>query len=108
MSLSQKDLVLRVADAYEKTTPWRQCRPDLKPGPTPERPAPHAPPTPAVTLDVATRKFVAGLATRAGLTLDETQLAFLYQGAPDVFAMADRLRQPLAWSDEPASTFRFA
>jgi len=100
--------VLRVADAYEKATPWRQRRPDLKPGLTPERPAPHAPSTPVVTLDVATQKFVAGLATRAGLTLDETQLAFLYQAAPEAFAMADRLRHPLAWSDEPASTFRFA
>ena len=62
--------VLRVADAYEKATPWRQRRPALEPGLAPERPAPHAPPTPAVTLDVATQDFLAGLAMRAGLTLD--------------------------------------
>ncbi len=99
--------VLRVADAYEKATPWRQRRPALEPGLAPERPAPHAPPTPAVTLDVATQDFLAGLAMRAGLTLDESQLAFLYQAAPNAFAMADRLRQSVAWSDEPANTFRF-
>ena len=44
----------------------------------------------------------------AGLTLDDSQLAFLYQAAPDAFAMADRPRQPITWSDEPANTFRFA
>ena len=99
--------VLRVADAYEKATPWRQRRPELEPGLTPDRPAPHAPPTPAVTLDVASQDFIAGLATRAGLTLDESQLAFLYEAAPDAFSMADRLRQPIAWSDEPANTFHF-
>ena len=98
---------MRVADAYEKATPWRQRRPALEPGLAPERPAPHAPPTPAVTLDLATQDFLAGLAMRAGLTLDESQLAFLYQAAPNAFAMADRLRQSVAWSDEPANTFRF-
>jgi aspartyl-tRNA(Asn)/glutamyl-tRNA(Gln) amidotransferase subunit A len=67
----------------------------------------YAPPTPAGTLDVASQDFIAGLAARAGLTLDESQLAFLYQAAPDAFAMADRLRQPIPWSDEPANTFRF-
>ena len=99
--------LLRVADAFEKATPWRRRRPALEPGPAPERPAPHAPPTPAVTLDGAARDLVAGLARRAGLTLDDTQLAFLYQAAPDAFAMADRLRRPTAWSDEPANIFRF-
>ncbi len=99
--------VLRVADAYEKATPWRQRRPALEPGLATERPAPHAPPTPPVTLDLATQGFIAEQAMRAGLTLDESQLAFLYQAAPDAFAMAGRLRQPIAWSDEPANTFHF-
>ena len=99
--------VLRVADAYEKATPWRGRRPALEAGPDPERPAPHAPSPPEVTLDKATQELAAGMARRAGLQLDETQLAFLYEAAPEAFAMADRLRQPLAWSDEPANTFRF-
>ena len=99
--------VLRVADAYEKATPWRGRRPALEAAPDPERPAADAPPPPRVTLDTATQDLVAGLARRAGLELDESQLAFLYQAAPEAFAMADRLRQPLAWSDEPANTFRF-
>jgi hypothetical protein len=72
-----------------------------------ENPRPHAPPPPDVTLDAKTQALVAGLARRAGLELDESQLAFLYQAAPEAFAMADRLRQPLEWSDEPANTFRF-
>jgi aspartyl-tRNA(Asn)/glutamyl-tRNA(Gln) amidotransferase subunit A len=97
--------VLCVADAYEKATPWRARRPELEPGLAPKRPAPHKPPTPDVTLDGATQNLVAGIARRAGLTLDDAQLAFLYEAAPDVFAMADRLRRPLAWSDEPANTF---
>ncbi len=99
--------VLRVADAYERATPWRRRRPALEAGPDAERPAPDAPSPPAVTLDTATRDLVAGLARRAGLELDETRLAFLYQAAPEAFAMADRLRRPLAWSDEPANTFQF-
>jgi aspartyl-tRNA(Asn)/glutamyl-tRNA(Gln) amidotransferase subunit A len=99
--------VLRVADAYEKATAWRARRPDLRPGPAPERPAPHAPPTPEVTLDEATQALAQGMAARAGLSLNDTQLAFLYDAAPDAFAMAARLRQPLTWWDEPANTFRF-
>ena len=99
--------VLRVADAYEKATPWRQRRPVLDTGSVAENPPPHAPPPPDVTLDAKTQALVAGLARRAGLALEESQLAFLYQAAPEAFAMADRLRQPLEWSDEPANTFRF-
>jgi aspartyl-tRNA(Asn)/glutamyl-tRNA(Gln) amidotransferase subunit A len=98
---------LRAADAYEKATPFRDHRPDLTPGLTPERPEPYAPPTPDITLDAATQSFAAGMAKRAGLSLNETQLAFLYQGAPGVFAMADRLREPITWWDEPGNTFNF-
>ena len=99
--------VLRVADAYEKATPWRRRRPTIGAGPDAERPAPHAPSPPEVTLDEATQNLVAGLARHAGLELDEAQFAFLYQAAPEAFAMAHRLRQPLIWSNEPANTFRF-
>lgn len=98
--------VLRVANAFEKATPWRRRRPDLVPGPEAGRPAPYAPPIPDVTLDPATQTLVAGLAARAGLTLTETQLAFLYQAAPDALDMADRLRHRRDWSEEPANIFR--
>jgi len=100
--------VLRVADCFEKATPWHQRHPVLEPGLTPERPAPYSPPTPAVTLDLKSQDIIAAQANRAGLTLDESQLAFLYQAAPDALAMADRLRQPISWPDEPANIFRFA
>ncbi len=99
--------VLRAADAYEKATEWRGRRPDLSPGPAPERPAPYAPPTPEITLDSATQTLAAGMAAQAGLELNDTQLAFLFDAAPDAFAMAARLRQPLTWWDEPASIFQF-
>jgi len=99
-------MVLRVADAIEKATPWRRQRPEIIPDPNPQRPAPYAPPTPDVTLDPAMQDLVAGLAERAGLSLNETQRAFLFQAAPDVLAMADRLRQRRDWSEEPASIFR--
>ena len=99
--------VLRAADAFEKATPWHQRRPVLEAGPAPARPAPYAPPVPPVTLDATTRGVIAGMASNAGLSLDESQLAFLYQAAPDTLAMAERLRQPISWSDEPANIFRF-
>ena len=99
--------VLRVADAYEKATTWRGRRPVIEAGTDAEQPAPHAPAPPEVTLDSAAQDLVAGIARHAGLELDETQTAFLYHAAPEAFAMAARLRQPLAWSNEPANTFRF-
>ena len=99
--------VLRVADAYEKATKWRGRRPAIEAGTKAERPAPHTPSSPEVTLDAAAQELVAGIARRAGLRLDGSQLAHLYRAAPEAFAMADRLRQPLAWSDEPANTFCF-
>jgi hypothetical protein len=34
-------------------------------------------------------------------------LAFLYEAAPGVFDMADRLREPITWWDEPGNTFNF-
>ena len=99
--------VLRAAGAYEKATPFRDRRPDLQPGLAPDRPAPFAPATPRITLDTATQALVAGMAKRAGLSLNERNLAFLYEAAPGVFAMADRLREPITWWDEPGNTFNF-
>ncbi|MFT6580002.1 MAG: aspartyl-tRNA(Asn)/glutamyl-tRNA(Gln) amidotransferase subunit A [Alphaproteobacteria bacterium] len=99
--------VLRAANAYEKATPFRNRRPELKPGLHPERPQPFAPAIPAVTLDADMQAVVLGMAKQAGLTLNEAQQAVLFEAAPDVFAMADRLRQPITWWDEPGNTFNF-
>lgn len=98
--------VLRVADALEKATPWRGRRPSLAPASTPERPEPYAPPTPKILIDMAMQDFIDRLAKRAGLSLNDTQFAFLCQAAPDVLAMADRLRHRRDWSEEPASIFQ--
>jgi aspartyl-tRNA(Asn)/glutamyl-tRNA(Gln) amidotransferase subunit A len=99
--------VLRAANAYEKATPFRDRRPDLKPGLRPARPAPYAPAIPPVTLDADTQAVVLGMAERAGLSLNKAQQAVLFEAAPDVFAMAARLRQPITWWDEPGNTFNF-
>ena len=99
--------VLRVADAYEKATTWRERRPAIEAGTDAEQPTTHAASLPEVTLNSATQDLVAGLARRAGLRLDKTQLAILNRAAPQALAMADRLRRPLAWSNEPANTFHF-
>jgi hypothetical protein len=60
-----------------------------------------------VTLDADMQAVVLGMAKQAGLTLNEAQQAVLFEAAPDVFAMADRLRQPITWWDEPGNTFNF-
>ena len=98
--------VLRVADAYEKSTPWHQRHPAIAARLEPEPSEAIVPPTPAVTLDAKTRDFVVRSAALSGLTLSGPQLAFLFQAAPFAFEMAGRLRQPLTWFDEPASTYR--
>lgn len=101
----EESTVLRVAHAFEKATPWHERHPVLKAEPHPERPEPYAPPTPAVTLDPATQALADAMAERAGLSLNERQLAFLYEATPDALAMAERLRRPVPWSVEPASVF---
>jgi aspartyl-tRNA(Asn)/glutamyl-tRNA(Gln) amidotransferase subunit A len=98
--------VLRAAHAYEKATAWRERRPALAPG------APRVPITPppglsGVAVDNATRRQVEEHARRAGLTLDETQLALLCEVAPYAFAMAQRVRGNHDHSHEPANVFRF-
>ena len=98
--------VLRFADAYEKATPWRERRPELRAGPRPDEKLPEYPP-PAPDLDPQTAALVAGMAKRAGLRLDAHQLAILQECAPHVFAMAERVRGEYAWTDEPANTFWF-
>jgi aspartyl-tRNA(Asn)/glutamyl-tRNA(Gln) amidotransferase subunit A len=98
--------VLRAAHAYEKATAWRERRPALAPG-APRVPITPAPDLSGVEVDNATRRQVEEQTRRAGLTLDDTQLALLCEVAPYAFAMARRVRGNHDRSHEPACVFRF-
>lgn len=99
--------VLRVADAYEKATPWRKRRPRLEPD------APVPPSTPAIPAperaDIASleRDRIAAIARHAGLDLSEAQFEQLCAAAPYMNAMLGRLRRDRHWGEEPANSFRF-
>jgi aspartyl-tRNA(Asn)/glutamyl-tRNA(Gln) amidotransferase subunit A len=98
--------VLRAAHAYEKATAWRERRPALAPG-APRVPITPAPDLSGVEVDNATRRQVEEQTRRAGLTLDDTQLALLCEVAPYAFAMSRRVRGNHDRSHEPANVFRF-
>src|SRR6185503_15316243 len=96
--------VLRAAYAYEKSSAWRERRPALAPG-APRVPITPAPDLSGVEVDDAMRRQVEEQTHRAGLTLNETQLALLCEVAPYAFAMAERVRGNHDRSDEPANVF---
>lgn len=98
--------VLRVADAYEKATPWRKRRPQLVPGaPCPQISVPTA--LGKVEIDAQTRELAKVLAQRAGLTVDAWMLESLCELAPYAFAMGSRIRRDHLWLEEPANVFTF-
>ena len=97
--------VLRVAHAYEQATPWRKRRPPLVPG-VPRVPITPPPHLSGVDVDAAIRAQVEVLTRRAGLKLDNTQLALLCEVAPHAFAMGARIPRNHDWKDEPADVFR--
>ena len=99
--------VLRIADAYERATPWRQRRPALQANAALSSPLPPLPdPTPA-EVSQAGRDAIAMVARRAGLTLNERQFELLCAAAPYVDAMTGRLRTPRPFEAPPAHVFRF-
>jgi aspartyl-tRNA(Asn)/glutamyl-tRNA(Gln) amidotransferase subunit A len=102
-----EETVLRIAHTYEKATPWRDRRPTLTAGaaPTPITAGAEAAAAPVVDGPLSAR--VDMMARRAGLKLDSGLFAMLCEAAPHALAMASRIRRDFAWSDEPASVFRF-
>ena len=96
--------VLRIADAYERATTWRQRRPTLVPGDA----APPLPPRPDPVGDLtaAGRASVAEAVRRAGLSLTDRQFEMVCVAAPYVEAMVGRLRRGRSYGDEPANVFR--
>ena len=99
--------VLRAGHAYQAATDWHERRPALVPG----RPQPAVSPKgnepAAPDLDAATRAHVEHMARRAGLKLDERQMAMLLETAPYALAMAARVHKPRDRMDEPSLVFRF-
>lgn len=96
--------LLGFAHAYEQATQWRRTR-RLDALTVPDSIAYE--PAPLTTrgmhqnvLDTCTRA-----AERAGLRLDEGQLALLTRAAPHVFEMAARVREKARGESEPASVF---
>ena len=100
-------LLLSVGHAYQQVTDWHTRRPPLDAAAiAPKVDVSVFEPKPDV--DAATRGIVETMAQRAGLKLNERQMAMLLENAPAALEMARRIRKPRDRMDEPSSTFRFA
>ncbi|ETW94164.1 MAG: hypothetical protein ETSY1_36090 [Candidatus Entotheonella factor] len=98
----------RVAQAYEKATPWRDRRPQLL-----EPEADTAVVNPRASGDrqnddAARRADYAALCQRLELGLDEAQFRDLAEAMPHVDAMVGRLQRDRPYTDEPSLIFRHA
>jgi aspartyl-tRNA(Asn)/glutamyl-tRNA(Gln) amidotransferase subunit A len=100
--------VLRVADAYERATPWRNTRPALDATAPFSLALPPVPDPEPSELSQAEEDALALLCRGAGLRLGERAFRHLCSVAPHAQAMLDRLRRPTRFQDEPASIFGFA
>ena len=100
--------VLRIGYAYEQATDWHTRRPRLKAGaPQPKlAPSRHEPAAPT-GLDAGQIDLVRAMVKKAGLRLNERQMAMVLEVAPYVLAMADRVRRMPERSLEPCNVFRF-
>ena len=100
--------VLRIGYAYEQATTWHTRKPQLKEGAaqpklTPRRHDPAAP----TDLDAGQIDLVRAMVKKAGLKLNERQMAMVLEVAPYVLAMAERVRRMPERSLEPCNVFRF-
>ena len=99
--------LLATGHAYQQATDWHTRRPPLDPSAK----APVVDTSvfePKPDADAATRAITETLARRAGLNLNERQMAILLENAPAALEMANRIRKPRDRMDEPSSTFRFS
>jgi aspartyl-tRNA(Asn)/glutamyl-tRNA(Gln) amidotransferase subunit A len=98
----------RVAQAYEKATPWRERRPQLV---APETETEVADPRAAASGqpgEVAQHADYAALCQRLELGLDDAQFRDLVEAMPHVEAMVGRLRRDRPYTEEPSLIFRYA
>jgi len=99
--------LLAAGHAYQQVTDWHHRRPSLNASAS----APAVDVSvfePKPDVDAATRGIVETMAKRAGLKLNERQMAILLENAPPALDMVRRIRKPRDRMDEPSSTFRFA
>ena len=99
--------VLRVAHAYERTTPWRAKRPHLDPDAEFSTALPPVSDPEPAQIDATTRDRVAMACRAAGLPLSERQFEMTCAAAPYVIAMTGRLYRDRAYTEEPANIFQF-
>lgn len=97
--------VLRVGDAYERATPWRQRRPALDANATFSTALPPVPEPPAIACTQSEQDMVALAARRAGLTLNERQFAMVCAAAPYVDEIRKGLARERDWYEAPANVF---
>lgn len=97
--------VLRVGDAYERATPWRERRPPLDPHAAFSSALPLVPEPPAIDCTQAAQDAVALAARRAGLTLNERQFAMVCAAAPYVDEIRKGLTRERDWYEAPANVF---
>ena len=98
--------LLAAGHAYQQATDWHERHPPLDPAAQ----APAVDPAvfePRPDVDAATRGTVETMARRAGLRLDDRQMAMLLENAPAALEMANRIRKPRDRMAQPSSTFRF-
>lgn len=100
--------VLRIGYAYEQATDWHTRRPVLDPNAVQPivQPKPYQPAAPR-DLDAGQIDLVRAMVKKAGLTLNERQMAILLEVAPYALAMAQRVRRKHERSLEPCNVFRF-
>jgi aspartyl-tRNA(Asn)/glutamyl-tRNA(Gln) amidotransferase subunit A len=99
---------LRIGHAYEDATEWHTRRPKLVAGaPQPKLAPPRHEPSAPRDLDLGQVDLVRAMVKKAGLKLNERQMAIVLEVAPYVLAMADRVRRMHERSLEPANVFRF-
>ena len=102
----QEARALRIAWAYEQATPWRERRPDLSRGAEPE-PSPRPFGT-VQSADPRTLQRCGEAARRAGLALDDAQLAGLCHAFPHVERLLARIPRVRDYADAPSVLFRHA
>ncbi|PZW40797.1 aspartyl-tRNA(Asn)/glutamyl-tRNA(Gln) amidotransferase subunit A [Humitalea rosea] len=101
-------MVLRVADAYERATPWRATRPMLDPKAEFSTALPPVPDPEPVTIGQAEQDELRLLCARAGVTkLNDRNFRHLCSAAPLMRAMLDRLQRPARFADEPVNVFQY-
>lgn len=101
--------VLKAGFAYEQAAGWQLTQPKIDRGAQVtttdmenERSIPNS------TLDPESRSFVISAANKAGLRLNDHQMAILLESAPHALSMAKRIRRPREMTEQHSLIFRLS